>query len=186
MTAYSNKSCLNSLQSCIGLGKKLAVGVAKHSIMVDSLSEWDLSNYSCFTLGEEVSTEQLSCVFMSNYIAMTGWTIQQISVKYDSRHSLNDTLTFRLSFFFYFKKMLLLLVIKDHKHTLWSLTGPKLLLNLICSISIVFSKLYTCLLGILQTIRTLLGDWGKWLNLGLSDALTGSCACAFSRRFSRG
>lgn len=36
------------------------------------------------------------------------------------------------------------------------------------------------LLWILQTIRTLPGDWGKWLNLGLSDALTGSCACAFS------
>lgn len=32
------------------------------------------------------------------------------------------------------------------------------------------------LLWILQVIRALLGDWGKWLNLGLSDALTGSHA----------
>lgn len=88
---------------------------------------------------------------------------------------------FSCVFFFYYKKMSLLLVIKDHKPTLWSLTGPQQLLNLICSISIVFAN-YT------QSTLDFADDkdspWrlGKWLNLGLSDALTGSCACAFSRQ----
>ena len=85
---------------------------------------------------------------------------------------------------FFEDKMPLLLLIKDHKPTLWSLTAPQQLLNLICSISIVFCKLYS-LLWIVQAIRTLPGDWGKWLNLGLSDALTGSCACASSRQPNR-
>lgn len=58
-------------------------------------------------------------------------------------------------------KISLLLVIKAHKCTLKSRTGPQQLLNLICIISIVFCKLYTVYSGILQEIRTLPGDWGN-------------------------
>lgn len=43
-------------------------------------------------------------------------------------------------------------------------------------------KLYTVSLWILQTDKDSLLRLGKWLNLGLSDALTGSCACASSRQ----
>lgn len=158
------------------------MGVTKHSIRIDSLSKWDLANYSShLPWGKKKVQYNLLVLFMSNYFVRTRWAIPKISVKYDSRHPLTDALTFLLCVFFCYKKMSLLLVIKDHKPTLWSLTGPQQLLNLICSISIVFAN-YT------QSTLDFADDkdspWrlGKWLNLGLSDALTGSCACAFSRQ----
>ena len=113
---------------------------------------------------------------MTNYIVRAGWAIPQVSIKSDSRHPLTDALTSVSCFFFSFKKMSLLLVIKDHKPTLWSLTGPPLLLNLICS-SIL--QIIHSLLWISQTIRTLPGDRGE---NGSIWACSGSRACALSRR----
>lgn len=100
-------------------------------------------------------------------------------------HSLTYSRCLSFSLFFYMWKMSLLLVSRDHNPTLWSLTGPRPPLKLICSISIVFANYTQSNLWPSQTIRTLSWDRGKWLNLGLSDALTGSCTCASSRQARR-
>lgn len=98
--------------------------------------------------------------------------------------SFTNSLSRSLSLF-YTWNISLLLVIKDHSTTLWSLTGPRQPLKLICSISIVFANYTQSNLWPSQTIRSLSGDRRKWLNLGLSDALTGSCTCASSRQARR-
>lgn len=77
---------------------------------------------------------------MSNYFVRARRAIPTLSVKCDSRHPLTDASTFLPCVFVYDKKMPVLLVIKDHKPTLWSLTGPQQLLKLICTISIVFAN----------------------------------------------
>lgn len=46
-------------------------------------------------------------------------------------------------------------------------------------------KLYTVELVALADDKDPLSGSAKWLNLGLSDALTGSCACASSRQAHR-
>lgn len=134
----------------------------------------------------------LLALFMCNCFVGTWWAIPKTSVKYEGRHPPTGCSPPLVFFSFslthsllYTWKNSLLLVIKPHKPTLWSPTGPRQPLKLICSISIVFANYTQSNLWPSQTIRTLSWDRGKWLNLGLSDALTGSCACAHSRQARR-
>lgn len=107
-----------------------------------------------------------------------GWLLSAICFLSLLSHSFSLSTSIRA-------KTSLLLVIKDHKPTLWSLTGPRQPLKLICCISIVFANYTQSNLWPSQTIRSLSWDRGKWLNLGLSDTLTGSCTCASSRQARR-
>lgn len=133
----------------------------QNSIRVDSLSKLDLTNYSsCLPWGKKKAQSSLLVLFMSNYFDRTGWAIPQISVKYDSRHPVTDAFTFFLCFFFLHENVSATGYQRPQTYIMklnWASTAIKPHLQYQHSILQIINSL----LWILQSIRTLPGDWGN-------------------------
>lgn len=98
-------------------------------------------------------------LFVSNYFVRTWWAIPQISVKYDRRHPLTDALTF-LFWFLLQENVFATGYQRPQTYIMklnWASTAIKPHLQYQHSVLQIIHSL----LWILQTIRTLPGDWGN-------------------------